>query len=95
MGKAVPDIVKPVPVSAAALIVSGALPADVKVKDCVDGAFSGTFPKASVLVLMLRVGTKALNCKAKLFEMLPEVAMRVTSWAEVTEATVAKNPILV
>ncbi|MFZ0745076.1 MAG: hypothetical protein WAM85_11760, partial [Terracidiphilus sp.] len=43
---------------------------------------------------MLRVGTAALNCKAKLFDTLPEVPVSVTAWAEVTDATVAENPIL-
>ncbi|MFZ0745075.1 MAG: hypothetical protein WAM85_11755 [Terracidiphilus sp.] len=43
---------------------------------------------------MLRVGTATLNCKGKLFDTLPEVAIRVTAWAEVTDATVAENPIL-
>ncbi|MFZ0745992.1 MAG: hypothetical protein WAM85_16395 [Terracidiphilus sp.] len=94
-GKVAPDIVKPVPVSAAALIVTGALPVEVKVTDCVDGVFSATFPKANVAVLMLRVGTVALNCRAKLFETLPEVPVSVTAWAVVTDVTVAENPILV
>ncbi|MFZ0745074.1 MAG: hypothetical protein WAM85_11750 [Terracidiphilus sp.] len=43
-GKVDPDIVKPVPVSAAALIVTGALPVEVKVTDFVDGVFSDTVP---------------------------------------------------
>ena len=39
-----PDIVKPVPASAAELIVTGAVPVDVNVTGCVDAVFTVTLP---------------------------------------------------
>jgi hypothetical protein len=44
---------------------------------------------------MLSVGTAAFNCRPKVLETLPELAVRVTDCALVTGATVAVNPALV
>jgi hypothetical protein len=50
-----PDILKPVPVSVAALTVSGDVPVDVNVTDCVAGVFSTTSPKATLVALRVSV----------------------------------------
>jgi hypothetical protein len=44
-GRLPPTIVKPAPVIAAELTVTGAVPVEVNVKDCVVDVFTVTFPK--------------------------------------------------
>jgi hypothetical protein len=90
-----PDIVNPVPVSVAALMVTGAVPVEVRVTDCVAGALSPTLPNATLVALRLKVGTAGFNCRAKVFETLPALAFNVTAWAVVTDETVAVNAALV
>jgi hypothetical protein len=48
-----------------------------------------------LVALMLSVGTAAFNCRAKIFETPPEVAVSVAAWAVETDAIVAVNPALV
>jgi hypothetical protein len=43
---------------------------------------------------MVSVGTAAFNCRAKVFETLPAVAVRVTACAAATDDTVAVKPTL-
>ena len=50
-GKLPPTIVKPGPVIAAELTVTGAVPADVRVSDCVVAVFTVTLPKLKVAAL--------------------------------------------
>jgi hypothetical protein len=45
-GKVAPDIVKPVPVNVAELMVTGAVPVEVNVTGSVDGVFTVTLPNA-------------------------------------------------
>ena len=94
-GKVAPDIVKPVPVNAAELMVTGAFPLEVSVTGKVVGVFNVTLPNARLAGLMVSVGTAAFNCKAKVFDTPPVLAVRVTDCAVVTEVTVAVNPALV
>jgi hypothetical protein len=94
-GKVAPDNVKPVPVTVAALMVTGAVPAEVKVTDCVDGALSDTLPNVKLAELMLKLGTAAFNCMTKISETAPTVAVSVAACAVATEDTVAVNPALV
>jgi hypothetical protein len=58
-GRVAPESVKPVPVTVAALTVSGAVPVDVKVKDCVAAVFTTTLPKSTLAAFMLSVGVPA------------------------------------
>jgi hypothetical protein len=52
-------MLKPAPVSVPALMVSGAVPEEVRVTDWgVAAVFTGTLLKARLLVLRLRVGVK-------------------------------------
>jgi hypothetical protein len=94
-GKLSPDIVKPVPVSVAELMVTGAVPVDVRVTDCVAAVFTCTFPKGMLAALRLSVGTAAFNCRVKLSDTLPALAFRVTVWAVLTDETVAVNPAVI
>ena len=94
-GKVAPDTVKPVPVNAAELMVTGAVPLELSVTGNVVGVFSVTLPNARLAGLMVSVGTAAFNCRAKVFDTPPVLAVRVTDCAVVTEVTVAVNPALV
>jgi hypothetical protein len=94
-GKVSPDIEKPVPVSFAALMVTGTAPVDVRIRDCVAGVLSPTLPNATLVALMLSAAALAFNCKTKLLETLPAVALNVTVWVVVTAETVAVNAALV
>ena len=98
IGKLGPDMLKPeaVPVSVPALMVSGAVPEDVRVTDSgVAGVCSVTLPKARLLVLRLRRGIKAFSSRAKVLETVPEVAVKVAASAVVTEEMVAEKAALV
>jgi hypothetical protein len=58
----IPDTVKPVPFRAAALIVTGTVPVEVKVTGCgVAAVFTTTLPKAMLVGLTLSVGAEAPN----------------------------------
>ena len=93
-GKVAPDIVNPVPVNAAELMVRGAVPVEVNVTGSVDAVFTVTLPNARLAGLMVNVGTAAFNCRTKLRETPPALPVRVTACAVVTEDTVAVNPAL-
>ena len=55
-GKVAPDIVKPVPVKAAELIVTGAVPLELSVTGSVVGVFNVTLPNARLTGLMNNCG---------------------------------------
>lgn len=88
-GNDAPDIVKPVPVSAAALMVTGVVPVDVSVNDCDVGVLTMTLPKAMLPGLMLRVATDGTNCRANTLETPLSVAFMFTVCFELTGATVS------
>jgi hypothetical protein len=93
-GNAAPEIVKPTPATEAALMVSGVVPVDVRVTDCVNGALSKTLPKATVFALMLSVPVPAgINCSAKFVETPLAVAVKVAVCTELTDDTIAVNPV--
>jgi hypothetical protein len=94
-GKVAPDIVKPVPVSVPEFMVTGAVPVELNVTGCVEAVFTVTLPNATLAGLMVNVGVVAFNCRAKLLETLPAVAVSVTACADVTADTLATNPALV
>jgi hypothetical protein len=52
-------------------------------------------PNPTLVALMLSVGTGTFNCRAKVSETLPALAVRVTACAVPTDDTVALNPALV
>ena len=79
-GNAAPDNVKPAPVTAAALMVTGTVPVEVKVTGCgVAVVFTTTLPNAKLVALMLSAGTAAFNCRAKVLDRPPALAVIVTA----------------
>ena len=60
-GELIPDTLKPAPVTVAALMVSGAVPEEVRVTDCVVVVFTVTLPKFRLVVLRVSAGTYALS----------------------------------
>ena len=83
------------PVSAAVLIVTGAVPVEVKVTERVVAVFTVILPNAKLVVLMLSVGTAAFNCRVKLLVMPPALAVRAADCTVLTDDTVAVKPALV
>ena len=83
------------PLKLAALTVTGAVPVEERVTDCVAGEFTKTSPKEMLVVLMLSVGTPVPSCRANVSATLPALAVRVTVTAVLTEETVAvKLPVV-
>jgi len=95
IGKGPPETVKPVPLTAAALTVTAAVPVEDRISDCVAGVFKVTLPKATLAELMVSVGTPAPSCSAKVLATLSALAVRVTVTDVLTEETVAVNPAVV
>jgi hypothetical protein len=58
-GNVAPDIVKPVPVSAAELMVTGAVPVEVNVTGSVDAVFTVTLPNVRLAALIVNCGLDA------------------------------------
>jgi hypothetical protein len=58
-GRLPPTIVKPVPVIAAEFTVTGDVPVDVSVNDCVVDVFTVTLPKLKVAALTVKIGLGA------------------------------------
>ncbi len=94
-GNVTPDTVKPGPAGAAELMVTGAVPVDVRMRGLVEGLFSATLPNAKLVALMLSVGVAAFNCRTKLAETVPTLAFSVTLCAFITAETVAVNAAVV
>jgi hypothetical protein len=74
-----PDNAKPAPVTAAELIVTGTVPVDVNVTDCVADVLTMTSPNATLVALMLSARTAALSCRVKFFITPPALAVTVTA----------------
>ena len=88
-GKVAPETVKPVPATVAALTVTAAVPVEDRVNVCVAAVFTFTLPKDKLDEPTLRVGTEAPSDRAKVFDTLPALAVRVAVCAVLTEETVA------
>jgi hypothetical protein len=61
------------------LIVTGRVPVEVKTTDCVADVLTTTLPNATLVALMLRASIAAFNCKVKLLNTLPELAVIVAA----------------
>jgi len=94
-GKLAPETENPVPLTASALIVTAAVPVDDRVSVCVVAEFALTLPNETVEALTPSVGTLDPICSAKVFVLLPALAVSVTLCEVLTELTVAVNPALV
>jgi hypothetical protein len=86
---------KPAPVTLPELTVTAAVPVDVKVTDFDTAVFKATLPNETEEALTASVGTAAFNCRAKLLEIPPALAVMVTDFAVDTAETDAVNPALV
>ena len=70
-------MVKPVPLTAAALTVTAAVPVEDRVNVCVVAVFTLTLPKDKLDELTLSVGTEAPSDRAKVLATLLALAVRV------------------
>jgi hypothetical protein len=77
IGNFAPGNVNPFPLTEPELIVTGAVPVDVIVTDCVAGVFRFTVPNATLLLPNVSVGLVAFSVSAKVFETPFAVAVRV------------------
>lgn len=94
-GKETPDIVKPVPVTEAALMMSGSVPTEARVIDCVAAVLSVTLPKLTLDASIFRIGEGGFSERVKFCETLPAVACNVAVCAVVTAETVTEKLALV
>ena len=60
IGNVAPDMVKPVPLSTAELMVTGAVPVEVNVTGCVDAVSTVTLPNERVAALTVNPGVELL-----------------------------------
>jgi hypothetical protein len=88
-------MVKPTPLSAADVTMTGAVPVEVKITGCVDGVFIVVLPNGTLLGLMVNVGVAAFSCSAKLLELPAPLAVMVATCADRTDDTFAVNTALV
>jgi hypothetical protein len=88
-GKLTPETVKPLPVTVAALIVTGDVPVDDRVIVWVEAVLMLTLPNDRLEELTLSVGTAAPSCMAKVCATLFAPAVRVAVAAVITAETVA------
>ena len=61
IGKVAPEMLKPVPVRAGALIVTGSVPVEVSVTACATALFKDTSPKLMLVLFKLRPRVAALS----------------------------------
>jgi hypothetical protein len=100
-GNAAPETVKPLPVTVTELTVTGAVPVDVSVTVCVAGVFTATDPNETLVALMLSAGAvpepgvPEFSSKAKVVELAPALAVKVTDWVVAAAETVASKLVLV
>lgn len=97
-GVVIPVMEKPVPLTAAALMVTEPVPLEVSFTGCVAGELRLTFPKATLLdpsvspaVVPVVAVDAAFSCREQVSELLLSDAVRVAVWAELTAAAVAVN----
>ena len=93
-GKVIPVAVKPVPESADALNVTGALPVEVRVSVCVPAIVKATSPKSTLLVLTVSSGEDAVSCRLKTSVTPPALAVRFAVSAVFAADAVAVKPRL-
>ena len=64
-GNVAPDIVKPVPLNVAELMVTGAVPVEVSVTGSVEAVFTVTFPNAKLAGLIVNVAYRSIQLQSK------------------------------
>jgi hypothetical protein len=93
-GKVAPETVNPLPVTVAEFMITGAVPVEVNVTNCVVGEFVSTLPKLKLELLTLNVGTNAPSCRTNVWAASFALAVSVTGCEELTDETVAEKPAL-
>jgi hypothetical protein len=88
-------MVNPVPERLAALIVTGAVPLEVRIADCVAVVSRATSPKLMLELLTERVAAPAFSCSVVLADTLLAVAVMVALCAVVTAEAVAVKAAVV
>jgi hypothetical protein len=86
--------VKPAPVSAAALIVTAAVPTDVRLNVFVADVLTAILPKLRLVELTLSVGVAAFNQIVKLLDTPAAVAVSVETCDALIDEMVAENATL-
>ena len=86
-----PVTLRPDPANDAALTVTDEVPLDVRSNVCVADEFTDTLPNAMLVALIVSVGTEAPNWIANVFEVPPELAVKVAVWAVLTAVIFAIN----
>jgi hypothetical protein len=76
-GNVTPETENPEPVAVAAVTVTGPVPDEPNVTVCVVAVLTETFPKLTVEVLTVNVGTAAFSCKANISETPATLAVSV------------------
>ena len=87
-------IVKPRPLIVAVFTVTGAVPVELSVSDCVVGAFSVTLPKLRLAALIVNCGLVAavpVPCKFTVAVAFVEELLLIVSVPEAAPAVVGSN----
>ena len=79
------------PVTVAPLMVTGAVPVELRMTVFVAGVFTVALPKARLVTLVLSVDTGTVNARAKVSVTLPAVAVRIAVCAVETCVTLTVN----
>lgn len=85
---------KPAPEIVAELIVSGAVPEEVSVSDCVDDAFTVTFPKLKLVALTVSCGlvaTAPVPVNVMTVELPDEELLLIVNWPLALPVAVGRN----
>jgi hypothetical protein len=99
-GNVAPDIVKPVPVSAAELMVTGAIPVEVRVTGCVDAVFTDTLPNVRLAVLRVNCGLATavpvplsvpVPFRLTTAELLVDELLWIVSWPDAAPVVAGSN----
>ena len=93
-GNVAPDIVKPVPVSAAELMVTGDVPVEVSVTGCVDGVFSVTLPNIRLTALSVNCGLVAavpVPLRLTTAVLLVDESLWIVNWPNAAPVAVGSN----
>jgi hypothetical protein len=92
-GKLPPTSVKPAPLTTAEFTVTGDVPVDVSVSDCVVAVFTATLPKLSVVALIDSCGFAAVPVPLRVITAeLPVVELLlIVSWPLAVPAVVGSN----
>ena len=92
-GKLAATIVKPAPVIVAEFTVTGVVPVDVRVKDCVVAVLTVTLPKLKLVALTVNCGFAAVPVPLKATDaVLPVVELLlIVTWPLAVPVAVGSN----